>query len=95
MNLPALKLIAVFVAVLATLPAHAQRGRGNAPRHPPMRTEPAPLAEQMRRGMPHDAASRAAPMTAEERRQLRRDIDEAGRELYRPHGRRGMPPTRD
>jgi hypothetical protein len=98
MNVPRLKLIAVVVAVLAALPAHAQRGRGDASRHPPMRNEPAfapPFAEQMRRDMRRGEGAEVAPMTAEERRQLRRDIHEAGRELYRPHGRRGMPPTRD
>ena len=93
-----LKLAALLIAAMAMLPAHAQPGRYGGARQAPMRPEPAsppPFAEQMRRDMRRGEGAEVAPMTAEERRQLRRDIHEAGRELYRPHGRRGMPPTRE
>lgn len=97
MNRLYLKLIAVIVVAMTMLPAHAQPGRGGGARQAPMRSEPAsaPPFEQMRRDMRRGDGAPVAPMTTEERRQLRRDIHEAGRELYRPHGRRGVPPTRE
>lgn len=84
------KWIAVVAAVTATLPAHARPGHRQMPERrageeqsvPPQRPE---TPRDMQRGEPQPPPGRMSP---EERRQLRRDIDEAGRDLYRrnpPH----------
>lgn len=87
---PLRSLLTFVVAAMVAAPAFAQRGQGQ--RHEARQAErgamPPPFAERTRRGYA-DEAAHIAPMNAEERRQLRRDIHEAGRELYRPHPQRG------
>lgn len=89
-------LLVLVAAAMIAAPALAQRGQGQ--RHEARQAErgavPPPFAEQMRRGYGGERA-RTAPMSAEERRQLRRDIHEAGRELYRPHPQRGPARARE
>jgi len=91
-------LVGAFLAVLAaSLPAAAQPLR----REPPPRVQraqpdrPPPLRELQRRGpvepRPEDAALAPRPprpLTPEERQQLRRDIREHGRDVYRDRPRR-------
>jgi hypothetical protein len=49
-----------------------------------------PPDDMRRRGMPpEDMRGRGHMLSPEERRQLRRDIDDAGRDLYRDPPRRG------
>ena len=89
--------MAVLVAALAAAPACAQYGRrGMSPEGdgreatPPMQQRYHERQTMQQGGMPQDGR-----MSVEERRQLRRDIHEAGRELYRPHGRRFRADGRD
>ncbi|MGE5466535.1 MAG: hypothetical protein ACM3Y9_03835 [Ignavibacteria bacterium] len=82
------KPFAAFAAFAALAPAHAQMRYRGMP-------EPRPDLErssiQQPAEPPRDFQSRpefvqpAGRMTPEERRQLRRDIHDAGRELYRPN----------
>ena len=82
-------LVAV-VALLAMLPSYAEKGhRGMPP--PEVGAGLAPMQRQVPYQSPSDAQLRPEPqdpaqpmrMSPEERRQLRRDIHDAGRELYR------------
>jgi hypothetical protein len=89
--------IGLVMMVTAGLPlaAHARdaerRGRGIDPAAAPRATPQLSLApelavdpRQLRRDQREDLRSRR--LSAEERRQLRRDINDAGRDLYhRPH----------
>lgn len=79
------KWFAAGMALATIVSAHAQAGR----RHPPPRQEgemrlmPQPQAEPTQRDLPRfEHYQQAVRMTPEERRQLRRDIHDAGRELY-------------
>lgn len=85
--------MAVLVAVLAAAPACAQYGRRGMP---PDDAERLTMQQRQRerQGM-QPMPLEQGRMSAEERRQLRRDIHEAGRELYRPHGRRFRADGRD
>jgi len=77
------------------LPAHAQPGRRGMPPDAAGREQTMmPQRYYERQGM-QPATPEHGRMSAEERRQLRRDIHEAGRELYRPHGRRFRADGRD
>lgn len=49
----------------------------------------APAARPAQFAAEDDAAPRGGKMSREERRQLRRDVDQAGRDLYPPERRRG------
>jgi hypothetical protein len=90
--------IALLMLLTATLPVashgrdnerHGDRARSVAPGElqraaPPQlmpTMPPAPDPRQLRRDPRED--SRASRLSPEERRQLRRDINDAGRELYR------------
>jgi hypothetical protein len=67
-----------------------QRARGDGPG--PQGMAPAPGAAQLTAG--DGGPPRGGQMSREERRQLRRDVHEAGRDLYYPerrHGRGGDP----
>ncbi|MDD5248570.1 MAG: hypothetical protein PHY45_06280 [Rhodocyclaceae bacterium] len=87
------KPLAAIAAVAALAPAHAQmmnrpmpgphadRERGS----PPPQMAPPGAAPQRQEFVP---PGRLSP---EERRQLRRDIHDAGRELYRPNPQRQPP----
>jgi len=69
----------VALVVLASLPAAAQQGQGGrgVGRGAPGR--PAPPQQVPAR----DTANRDARMTPEQRRQLRRDVHDHGRDIYR------------
>lgn len=70
-------------------PHRQQRARGEGPG--PQGMAPTPGSAQLTAG--DGAAPRGGQMSREERRQLRRDVHEAGRDLYpeRRHGRGGDP----
>lgn len=88
-------LLGAFVAGMAVLsqPAAAQsHGFGPWPQAQEQRSQPRePMQREMRRErrMAPEHGERAhGRLTDEERRELRRDIDQAGREIYRqPHKR--------
>lgn len=84
-----LKWTAVLVAALAAMPAFADRGQRSMRQEG--REAPVPMQPYYERsGQARDEEAWRARMSADERRQLRRDIHDAGRELYRPHGRRPL-----
>ncbi|MBI4984335.1 MAG: hypothetical protein HZC24_03030 [Rhodocyclales bacterium] len=87
MNHKAWRWLAAIVASLATLPLYAQHRRAperdfgrdvSRSQFPPQYR---PGGEMTPR--PPSESPQAVRMSPEERRQLRRDIDDAGRELYR------------
>lgn len=88
------KAIAVAAALMATLPACAQQQRhrqmpqwqgSDERRFSPQRQDQPPSEMQRQEPRQHGR------MSPEERRQLRHDINEAGRELYRPNPPRPLP----
>lgn len=90
-------LAGVFLALMASLPAVAQPGyREPPPRFQRVQPErPLPPRDLQRRGPvdPRQAEQaapprRPVPLTPEERQQLRRDIREHGRDVYRDRPRR-------
>lgn len=62
--------------------SQGQRGQPDGP----MRRDPGDMRRE-RRLAPERDERRANRLTDEERRDLRRDIDQANREIYRPHRR--------
>lgn len=74
----------IFMLLLAHAAA-AQHGQGSGAPAAPPRPAPKPAsAQQANLKLPPGASERRlGPMTSEERLQLRRDIDEHGREIYR------------
>ena len=86
--------IAVAVLLMATVAAYAQQAeqRQMPQRHPAReRAFPPPRPDQPLQDMQRQEPRQPGRMSPEERRQLRRDINEAGRELYPrgPHRPRG------
>lgn len=84
----------LIVAQLAMSSAHAQMGhRQRPPRHQgesdAMQFQPRPERE---RDAQREMQPSPARMSPEERRQLRRDIHDAGRELYRRDSSPPSPP---
>jgi len=77
------------MALAAASPAFAQsgtQGRGATERPPPTQPLPPSRPADLRQG--DKQMPRPAPMTPDERRDLRRDIRDHGREVYRdPPGR--------
>ena len=90
------KSIVLTAAVMATVPACAQQA---GQRQPPQWQErmdgehPSPALRQERspQDVEHPEFRHHGRLSPEERRQLRRDIDDAGRELYRPNPQRPPP----
>jgi hypothetical protein len=94
-SMPRIALLMLFTAGLPVASharddeRHSDRGRSNAPAElqrvaPPLlmpTMPPAADTHQLRRDPREDP--RTARLSPEERRQLRRDINDAGRELYR------------
>ena len=87
--------IAAAVAWMALPQAHAQHPQRHAfppgvgaerPQAPPAQAQVHEAQDGQERG-----AQPTGRMSPEERRQLRRDIHQAGRELYRPHQPRPLP----
>ena len=78
--------IALVLAALTALPAlgqHVQGGRG-FPHGGPRRAAPPPPQQMPARDVsfPRREANRDARMTPEERKQLRQDVNDHGREIY-------------
>jgi len=96
-------LLTALLAAAAAPPAFAQPGGGRhgaaraeraSPERPPMREDRSDLrddvrGEYWRHDSPGGRCDGPCRMTPEERRQLRRDIDDAGRSLYGRGPRRG------
>ncbi|OHC67230.1 MAG: hypothetical protein A2045_15460 [Rhodocyclales bacterium GWA2_65_20] len=90
------KWIAVAAALAAAMPACAQQpaqrqmppwqGRGDNERPFPPQRQDQSSPDMQRQGLQHHGR-----MSPEERRQLRHDINEAGRELYRRNPQRPPP----
>ncbi len=87
-------LLAVLAAVFLVLPAQAMPGGGRfaardghrqgfAQQPPPFRREAPPQFQRHDRGTPGDG-QRPQRLSPEERRQLRRDVHEAGQDIYAP-----------
>jgi hypothetical protein len=82
-------------ALLLTLafPAAAQHGQGGARggHAGPARPAPPPQIPARNAGMQNPGAQRDARMTPEERRQLRRDVHDHGRDIYRDRSNSNRP----
>lgn len=93
MKLKMWKWIVACLVGMALLPAHAQMWRHQMQerRADDERTLPARQEAPPREMDPRQEFRPHGQMTVEERRQLRRDIHEAGRELYIRNPRRGPP----
>jgi len=76
----------IFLLVLAHAASaqHAGKGGRFAPAGP--RAAPKAAAQEANLKVPGNGDERRGPMTSEERQQLRRDINEHGREIYRERG---------
>ena len=86
MNRMPYRWIALAAALIAVLPAHAEsRHRPFIQRDADVGRQRPPPRELQQRDDPRPPPGRMSP---EERRQLRRDINEAGRDLYRHPPRR-------
>ena len=71
----------VLLAALVSLPATAQHGQGGRSAGPARPTPPQQAAPRDMRQQQRDA-NRDARMTPEQRRQLRRDVADHGRDIY-------------
>lgn len=88
---PSVALAAVCLALLSTVPAHAERGdgRGGRDRREAVQEDRRDSRDREEargdgRDRRDEQQSRSrGRLSPEERRQLRRDIDDAGREIYR------------
>ncbi len=91
MNYPAL-IVGVFVAVTASLPVYAQPAGRDQPRRfeRPLQREFRRDEELQRRQLERteNREAQQGRLTPEERQQLRRDIREHGRDVYRDRPRR-------
>ena len=77
----------LLLAALVSLPAAAQHGQGGRSAGPGRPTQPQQAAPRDMRWQQRDA-NRDARMTPEQRRQLRRDVADHGRDIY------GKPPPK-
>ena len=79
-------LMSTFLILVASLPATAQQGQGGRRVGPPGPGRPMPAQQQAparETNRQNHEAARDARMTPEARRQLRRDVHDHGREIYR------------
>ena len=74
---------AVALVVLAAHPAAAQHGQGNRGLGRAAPGRPTPPQQVPARDVAGQNANREARMTPEQRRQLRRDVHDHGRDIYR------------
>jgi hypothetical protein len=74
--------LAVLVLALISLPAEAQRQGGGARAGGPGRPTPPQQAAPRDMKQQQSDANRDARMTPEQRRQLRRDVADHGRDIY-------------
>jgi len=65
--------------------AQQRAARVNAQREPQQRTIEPPMQPVAPQAPPEQAGSRPGRLTPEERRALRQQINEAGRDVYRPN----------
>ena len=80
--------VLVLLAALVSLPAAAQHGQGGRSAGPGRPSAPQQMPARDMRQQQHEA-NRDARMTPEQRRQLRRDVADHGRDIY---GGRPPPP---
>jgi len=76
----------VALIVLASLPAAAQQGQGSRGLGRGAPGRPTPPQQVPARDTANREANRDARMTPEQRRQLRRDVHDHGRDIYRERG---------
>ncbi len=83
----------IVLALLTSLPATAQHGGGKrlGQGGGPGRQTPPPQMPARDAGGPKRDASRDARMTPEQRRQLRRDVNDHGRDIYRDRSGQNRP----
>ena len=74
---------AVALILFASLPAEAQQGQGNRGLGRGAPGRPTPPQQVPARDVGGQNANRDARMTPEQRRQLRRDVHDHGRDIYR------------
>ena len=74
---------AVALILLASLPAEAQQGQGNRGLGRGAPGRPTPPQQVPARDTTNRDANPDARMTPEQRRQLRRDVHDHGRDIYR------------
>ncbi len=77
---------AVALMLLASLPAAAQQGQGGRGIGRGAPGRPTPPQQVPARDTTNRDANRDARMTPEQRRQLRRDVHDHGRDIYRERG---------
>ena len=80
----------VLLVTLVSLPAAAQHAQGGRQAGPGRPTPPQQVPARDMRWQQRDA-NRDARMTPEQRRQLRRDVVDHGRDIYRDRPRPGRP----
>ena len=80
--------VLVLLAALVSLPALAQHGQGSRAAGPGRPTQPQQASPRDMKQQQRDA-NRDARLTPEQRRQLRRDVADHGRDIY---GGRPPPP---
>jgi len=78
----ALIALSAVVIALVSLPAEAQHARGGARQAGPGRPTPPQQVPQRDMGQQQRDANRDARMTPEQRRQLRQDVVDHGRDIY-------------
>ncbi len=74
---------AVALILFASLPAEAQQDQGGRERGRGAPGRPTPPQQVPARDVTGQNANRDARMTPEQRRQLRRDVHDHGRDIYR------------
>jgi hypothetical protein len=81
----------IVAALLASFPAMAQHGQGGRSIGRGAPERPAPPQQLPARDVTNRDANRDARMTPEQRRQLRRDVHDHGRDIYRDRARQNRP----
>jgi len=82
--------VGVVVLALLSMPAEAQHAQGGGRAGPGRPTPPQQAPARDMRQQQRDA-NREARMTPEQRRQLRRDVADHGRDIYQDKGRQNRP----
>jgi hypothetical protein len=81
----------VLLFVFASLPAVAQHAQGGGRQAGPGRPTPPHQAPARDMRWQQRDANREARMTPDQRRQLRRDVADHGRDIYQDKGRQNRP----
>ena len=83
---PAALILALLTPVAQAMPEEGRFTQGEGPPSQPLDFQRAPPAQFQRRDTAYSSDLPRPPrLSPEERRQLRRDIHEAGRDIYPPH----------